>query len=67
MADELLSNYQHIIDSLTLIPGGGGAFEVIINENLMYSKLATERHAEEGEVLLMFKEKVGPEVLVYGT
>jgi len=36
----LLKLKQHIT-SLTLIPSGGGAFEVIVNGKKLHSKLAT--------------------------
>lgn len=67
LADELLSNYQHLIDNLTLIPSRGGAYEVIINDDLVYSKKATKRHAEAGEVFGLFKGIIGPDIRVYGT
>ncbi len=36
---------------LTLIPSQGGRFEVLVDGQLLYSKLATGRHPEPGEVL----------------
>ena len=39
-----------LIDSLTAIPSGGGRFEIIVNDQLVFSKLATGRHAEAGEI-----------------
>jgi len=66
VADEILSNYQHVIKSFTLITGTKGAFEFTVNDNLLYSKLTRQkRHAEPGEILEMFQEIVGPEVPVY--
>lgn len=38
------------VGSWRLIPGKGGAFEVTINGELLYSKRTTGRHAEPGEV-----------------
>jgi selenoprotein W-related protein len=43
-------NQEHIQD-LTLVPSDGGRFEVSVNGGLVYSKLATGRHADPGEVL----------------
>ncbi len=43
--------YLYIHSNWTLIPSGGGAFEVIINGDLVYSKKDNGRHAEPGEVL----------------
>jgi len=68
VADDLLSHYQHVIKSFTFITGSKGAFEVRVNDTLIYSKLTMQkRHAEPGEVLALFKELVGPDVPVYGT
>ena len=66
-ADDLLSNYQHVIKDLRLVPATGGVFEVEVDDDLIYSKIATDRHAEPGEVLDLFTELVGSDVLRYGT
>jgi selenoprotein W-related protein len=58
LADELLKNYEHVIESLTLIPSDGGRFEVSVNGKLVYSKLQTKRHAEAGEVLNLISKMV---------
>ncbi len=65
--DEILSNYQHVIDELSLKTGGSGVFDVVVNDQLIYSKGQTGRHAEPGEVLRLFQGVVGPDVPVYGT
>lgn len=65
MADEILSNYQHIIESFTFITGSKGAFEFMVNDQLLYSKKGLGRHAEPGEVFAIFQELVGPDVEVY--
>ena len=57
--DELLKHYEHLIEEIKLIPSDGGKFEVTINGQLAYSKLATHRHVEPGEVLGMVKRMVG--------
>jgi selenoprotein W-related protein len=44
------------IESITLIPSDGGRYEITVNGRLVYSKLATERHAEEGEVVRLVTE-----------
>ena len=56
---DLLSNYQHVISSLTLLMGGQGVFDVKVDGDLIYSKAETERHAEPGEVLELFTAIVG--------
>jgi len=54
--DELLKNFEHVIESVSLIPSDGGRFEVSVNGQLVFSKLETHRHAEAGEVIqIIFK------------
>ncbi len=50
MTTELLEKYETLIESITLLPSGGGVYEVTVNDKLLYSKKATGRHAEPGEV-----------------
>jgi selenoprotein W-related protein len=65
-ADDLLSNYQHVIDELTLVTGTAGVFDVVVDDNLIYSKGQTGRHAIDGEVLERFTDLVGPSVSRFG-
>ena len=58
--DDLLTNYQHVIDELKVITGGSGVFDVVVDGTTLYSKHETGRHAEPGEVLAAFTEFVGP-------
>lgn len=53
---ELLEQFTPAIESFTLIPSGGGRFEVKANDRLLYSKKETGRHAEEGELKRIFEE-----------
>jgi len=59
LTEELLDKYTPVISNLKLIPSGSGLFEVIVGGELIYSKKATGRHAEEGEVVRLFEEKTG--------
>lgn len=59
LAEELLKNYEHVIESVMLVPADGGRFEVTVNGQLLYSKLTTHRHAEPGEVLGLVRKMVG--------
>jgi len=49
----LLDKYEDKIEALTLVPSDGGRFELTVNGELLYSKLATHRHVEPGEVELL--------------
>ena len=59
LTDELLKSYEHVIETITLVPSDGGRFEVTVNGQLLYSKLQLHRHAEPGEVLGLVKKIVG--------
>lgn len=58
VAHDLIYNYQHLIDELTLITGSAGVFDVIVNDEMLYSKADTGRHAEPGEVLSLFSARL---------
>lgn len=66
-ASDLLSNYQHVIDELTLVTGDRGVFDVRVDGELLYSKHESGRHAEPDEVLELFTEMVGPDIARYGS
>jgi len=51
LARELLAEFEHMIEAITLIPSDGGRFEVTVNGHLIFSKAATTRHAQPGEVV----------------
>lgn len=56
-ASDLLTNYQHIIDTLTFTTGSKGVFDVTVDGEVLYSKAASGRHADPGEVLELFTER----------
>ena len=64
---DLLSNYQHVIEELTIVTGGAGVFDVEVDGDLLYSKAETGRHAHPGEVLELFTAAYGEGVARYGT
>ena len=64
-AHDLLHDYQHVIDELTLITGSKGVFDVIVDGAVLYSKKSTGRHAEPGEVLQLFRDQYAMDVAVY--
>ena len=53
---ELLKEYEPETASISLIPSDSGRFEVTVNGKLVYSKLATGRHASPGEISRLVKE-----------
>ena len=63
--DDLLHDYQHVIDDLTVITASGGVFDVEVDGEILFSKKAEGRHANDGEVLARFREQIVPGVPVY--
>jgi selenoprotein W-related protein len=55
----LLKEFEGKIESIRIVPSDGGRFEVSVDGQLIYSKLATGRHAEPGEVAGIFRRKYG--------
>ncbi|MBP8998606.1 MAG: Rdx family protein [Anaerolineaceae bacterium] len=58
MAAELLDAFEPGIQSITLIPSNGGAYEVTVNGVLIFSKLQSGRHAEAGEIKALLEKKI---------
>ena len=50
MTSELLNKYGPQVKQLTLVPAGGGCFEVTFNGNLIYSKLETGEFPTTGQI-----------------
>lgn len=65
-ATDLLSNYQHVIESLTLTTGTKGVFDVTVDGEMLYSKAQTGRHADPHEILALFERAYGEGVSRYG-
>lgn len=63
---DVLKHYQHIIDTLTFTTGSQGVFDVTVDGEPLFSKEATGRHAEPGEVLRLFTERYAQDVTRYG-
>jgi len=51
-----LKEFEPEIETFTLVPSEGGRFEVSVNGRLVYSKLNTRRHAEQGEVASLIRK-----------
>jgi len=45
--------------SVQLVPSSGGRFEVSVDDRLVFSKAATRRHAEPGEVVRLIRGQKG--------
>lgn len=51
LANELLEKYGTNIDSLTMLPSGGGVYEIMKNDNLIFSKKKLDRFPDDGEII----------------
>ena len=66
-AHDLLANYQHIIEDLTLVTGSSGIFDVEVDGEVLFSKDTAGRHAHPAEVLDLFADRYAAGLLRYGT
>lgn len=62
LTQELLNQYVSSIEALTLIPSGKGMFEVIVDDELVFSKKEIGRLPTDGEIESLFVEKTGATV-----
>ena len=53
MIDEAI---ERQVENFSLVPSDGGRFEFSANGELLYSKLQTGRHVEEGELKKLLKD-----------
>ncbi len=59
MATEIINKYSDKLADLNLHGGTGGAFEVSINGEQVYSKLQTKRYPELKEIVDAIQARVG--------
>ena len=62
LTDELLSGWAPMIKDIELLPSSKGRFEVTLDDELIFSKASLGRHAREGEVAALVRERIGHEV-----
>jgi selT/selW/selH-like putative selenoprotein len=55
---DLVKKYEREIETIRLIPAGNGKFEVVVNDQLIFSKTSLGRHAEEGEVDRLIQDEI---------
>lgn len=75
VTDEIMSNYQHVVTGLTLVPGRAGVFDVDVQTTdeasgdtteRIYSKQRTGRQAHPGEVLMALEALLPADTPRYG-
>lgn len=66
--EELLGAYQHVIGELRIIGGGGGVFDVTVDDTTIFSKHAcADRFPEPGELAASLAHLVARGTRRYGT
>jgi predicted Rdx family selenoprotein len=51
-----------VIADLTMQPSSKGRFEVMLDDELIFSKAALGRHAKPGEITGLVRKRIGAEV-----
>lgn len=51
MAQKVLDQFKTGLDEVALVPSSGGAFEVLVDGNTVYSKLETGRFPDERAIV----------------
>ena len=57
-----MQKWAPIIANVDLVPSKGGAFEVTIDGELVFSKRSLKRHANPGEVGQLVEARLGPPI-----
>ena len=58
MASRLLNKFKQQIDELTLVPSGGGCFEIDLDGERVYSKLDNGQFPDEDEILQLVAQRL---------
>ena len=51
-----------MIADVSLLPSSKRRFEVTLDDELIFSKAAIGRHAAEGEIAALVRQRIGPEI-----
>ena len=58
MASRVLNEFKQKIKNLTLVPAGGGCFELSANGELLYSKLKTGQFPDEQSIIDQLEKRL---------
>ena len=61
MAQEILSTFESEVDELSLLPGTGGIFEIIANDQLIWSRKDMDRFPDITELKQRVRDVIAPE------
>jgi len=54
-ADQLLDEFERLIERLILIPSSGGRFEIMLDDHLVFSKAESGRYPEYEEIAVILR------------
>jgi len=58
LASRVLNEFKQKVNNLTLVPAGGGCFELSANGELLYSKLKTGQFPDEQGIIDLLEKKL---------
>ena len=58
LADKLLDKYKNTLGEVALVPSSGGAFEVVLDGQKVYSKVEAGRFPDESALLSEMDAKI---------
>lgn len=58
MADKLLGTYKNRIGEVALVPSSGGAFEISVNGDSVYSKLQQGTFPDERAIITQIGDRL---------
>jgi selenoprotein W-related protein len=58
LASRVLTTFKQKVSNLTLVPSGGGCFELTANGELLYSKLKTGQFPDEQSIVDMLEKRL---------
>jgi len=61
MAQELLTTFEGELDELTLHPGGGGIFEVWVNDKRIWSRKEQQGFPEITKLKQLVRDEIDPD------
>jgi selenoprotein W-related protein len=61
MAQELLTTFESDITEMTLVPATGGIFDVMLDNELIYSRKVEGRFPESKELKQLIRDRIDPE------
>ena len=60
LAQELLTTFESDIQSVSLVPGSGGIFEVRLNGETIFSRKQASRFPESKELKQLVRDRIDP-------